>query len=276
MSRFERVVAATVTGAFVLAGVVISAPQASAAPAARSVHLNGYSWNGYKAVVKPTGFKAPSGSVIVSKKVSAKGHNAASQVRLSPGSHRVKSTFTYRSKTAYRATRSGTSQVDGADSCTVTGVTPPAEEFGENTYDLECTGTDDDDRTGTFTGSDTAYSDYAVGEDYPYAILIDGTIRWTERYTANRYGKLKKKTVSRTVVVSRVRNTPVMTRAEWYAFGLGDSLAWVRKVTGSRGRMGYDDGNSFLGTQWIFRNSSGGNTYVWVFDGAVTSNSWYS
>jgi hypothetical protein len=102
--------------------------------------------------------------------------------------------------------------------------------------------------------------------------LPGGRFSYRTRHTAYRYGKVKTKYVYRTVTVKKVVNNRIMTRTEWHAIHEGDTLARVRKVVGSRGKLMYD---GYLGTAYSWDNTSGGDTWVWFDGGRIESRTWY-
>jgi hypothetical protein len=69
------------------------------------------------------------------------------------------------------------------------------------------------------------------------------------------------KSAVRYVKVTKVLNTAVATYTEYKAIRDGDSLARVRSVFGSNGRLVTD--STLLGKQYRWRTTAGGYVYVW-------------
>jgi hypothetical protein len=297
--RARNVWTAALIGAGLVACSTLTASPAAAASGRTSAQtLSAYSWNGYKATVWPGGWKVPKGYVSAGKTVSIASNGRLiarhrKSVSLSAGTYTAYSTFKYRSRTAYKAYRTSTLTADYTDSCYVESATiTDTSETGSTgyvtaTYTGKCSGTaydaNYDERQGswraTWTRQESAWAydpadaqpEYTVGERI-YDDLPGGRFTYKTSYTAYRYGKVKAKHVHRTVTVRKVFNTSVMTRTEWHAFDEGDTLARVRKVVGSRGKLVYD---GYLGTAYEWRNTSGGTTWVW-FDGRyVDTRTWY-
>ncbi|MFN8157896.1 MAG: hypothetical protein U0R68_10785 [Candidatus Nanopelagicales bacterium] len=277
-------------GALVLVG---AAPAQASSTRTSSTTQSAYSWNDYRTPVSPAGFVIPRGYVKVSAAVTVKRGSTTiasnrSVVSVGAGTYTAYSTFRYRSRTAYVAHRTVAVTYLEPDSCVVDTVVPTDTSVE---YSLTCTGTGWDPDYNDIVG--TAQTDvtqetaiqfpwWSAGQTITSAdenwdavdLFLDGTA--SQRYTAYRYGPVLTKAVHRTVTVKKVVNTSVMTRTEWNVLESGDSLSWVQHVVGSRGTMFYDDGGSFLGTAYRWKNTSGSYTCIW-FDGSghATDFYWY-
>lgn len=248
--------------------------------------LRSYSWDGYRAVVKPTGSVGPGRQVLSAVvtvtsagKVKAKGVRS---YRAKPGTYRAVSKFRYRAATPYAATRNVTATVP-ADSCVVTSVVPDGAQYAY--YTGSCVGEAFDNSnletyTGTFTASWHGYrlEGEDVGTTMQYPVLkveggwVMGSITYTLPYTAYRYGNAQTLVTKRTLVVRKVTNTPVMTRHEWDVLDYGDSVYRVRRVVGSSGTLVY---TGSLGDAYKWRNSSGSWTYIWFDDDGANKFDWF-
>jgi hypothetical protein len=291
--RINRAVAALVSLVSTAAVLIAVAPEVAAASWVKTstTKQSAYSWNSYKVAIAPAGFAIPRGYIKVSATVTVKRGSTTiasnrSAVSVSGGTYAAYSLFKYRAKTPYTAYR--TVEVNGidADSCDVTAVTPSGSTIG---YEMTCSGmgydADYNSLLGTYTTAASQYlyspSDapwWTLGETIyqtdPNWYQMDGVTSGTgsQAYTAYRYGAIKAKYVYRTVIVSKVVNTPVMTLTEWRNIWYGNSLARVRKVVGSNGSLYRAYSN---GIEYRWKNSSGGYSYILFTNGIGATNYWW-
>jgi len=274
--------------------VIASAPAASATTWLKtsSTKQNAYSWNGYRTPIVAAGYVIPRGYVKVSATVTVKRGSTTiasnrAAVSVGAGTYTAYSTFKYRSKTAYTAYRSVDVTWIDATSCEVASAAASTNTID---YDLSCTGSgydaDYNDITGVGTTTATQYlyspDDepwWTVGQTvssddanwYSVSNYFDGTGR--QAYTAYRYGIIAAKYFYRTVVVTKVLNTAVMTWTEYNTFGSGDSLARIRAIVGSSGSI-YSSSGGLTSYRW--KNTTGYYTYVWILDGYWYDDLWLS
>jgi hypothetical protein len=300
----KHILASIGVGTALALGVgVVVAPSAEAVAwrQTAATKANAYSWNGYKAVTKPAGFRIPSGSVKVSSTITVnRGSTTVAknvkQARLSAGTYTVFTTTKYRTKTAYTAYRYYSKTETYADECRIESatITRPADEGSYyDDMDVAYTGTctwsvyDDDYYSGDYMRTTTGPASwtstewvyewdqtpaYSIG-DTAYTIDVPGTVKWRTPYTAYKYGTVKTAHTKRTHTVTKVINTAVMTKTEYNAFGYGDSYARVARIAGSAGELRYMSGGYSL---YRWRNTSGGYAYVWFDLGWWDDDAWYS
>ena len=225
-----------------------------------------YDYNGYKALLKPSGFTIPRGYVDAGSVLTVKNSagrvlaRAATTYRAAPGVYTEFSTFKYRSKTPYTAYKQVSVRVT-SDTCTITAaavtdtsqmVQDPAPLWtGTYTvrYTLSCTGRDADGVLvpGTFVAAvsedEVEYvgvsapglvtPDRAVGETIE-PVTLTGTLTRTVAYTAYRYGAVKTVYVKRSVTVKK-RNTGFVTSGEWRRVRNGMTPTTVASILGQSG-----------------------------------------
>jgi hypothetical protein len=298
MKLAHRLAAIVVAGGLAAGMSVAAAPGAAAASWTRTgpTQHKAYSWNGYKATVKPAGFTAPRGSALVSAPTLTVKRSGTTVVRgkkwarLPAGTYTVYSTYKYRTKTPYTAYRSGSADWSTIDSCTIDSVysrdtsSLTQDEYGywsgtlRETYIGVCDIWDEDYNTitvaGTWTEDHELWSSTEPSSGYGAGDYASPDyIQYRQAYTAYRYGKIKTAYRVRTATVTKVVNTAAMTRTEYRSFGDGDSLATVRRIAGSKGELRYMDGEYTL---YRWKNTSGGYTLVWFRYGYWDDDAWYS
>lgn len=254
----------------------------------------GYSWNSYKTTVYPSAYPtAPSGYKAYSKKVTIKttsGATLATKVSSSvrgPGTYKAYSYFTYRKQvphTAYKTVSTSSSDV-WAFSFSVCRVTSVRTVDDWPVYTLKCTGEVEEMDSKTYPATWpavewSAYYDtltYSVGstltDNDTYNVWMyagDATGTYIKRYTAytNYYAY---KNTWRYATVKKVVNYATVTKLEYDTVQVRDTLARVRSVFGSAGKLIYQ--SSYLGDEYQWTNTSGGPVYVWIVRGYVDDKS---
>ncbi len=314
--KINRVLSAMVAIGASSALLVGVAPSADAVTWTKTsvTKSNAYSWNGYRTAVGAVGFTLPRGYVKVANTVTVKRGSTTvatnrSLVALSAGTYTIYSTFKYRSRTAYTAYKTVTVDMIEASTCTPTGQTL----YRGSTWTIDtmtCTGvgwdSDFNRRTATFTNRMLFAADaYAYSAALNAGYKWDGwyiTSQWDTirlglfdataatfipwgvgearvSYTAYKYGTTKVAYRYRTHTVTKIVNTPVMTRTEWNTIMALPYRPWhseVASIVGSSGSMRY---MGSLGRAYRWSNTSGGYSILWFdLDGSLseTGNAWYS
>jgi hypothetical protein len=278
---------AAVCAALVAGGIAVAAPASAVTwTTAKKVTLKAADVNGYKAVIKPSGFSVPAGYVAAGSTVTVKrtsgttvARNVASY-RAPAGSYVAYSTIRYKKRIPYTATRTvnGTLTELAATSCTVLADPAPVVGVTTTAYALDCAGTGlnpvgtrvaaqfaatvDVDNT---VDPQPAVDDVLDPESPLWAGLIlpaDAPGSWQESYTAYRYGPVQAKFVKRSVTVVKA-NTGYITVAEWKAVKPGMTRAKVAAVLGQDGYF-YGSKGSLTQREYFNCYNAQGNYIGWT------------